>query len=56
MICLEPIPAAGLVMTEVVPDDPGLCGFSLFLQTVMTDAGASHGWSFTRGVEVVFGY
>ncbi|MEW6741560.1 MAG: hypothetical protein AB1486_02280 [Planctomycetota bacterium] len=49
------IPGGGLSFGGSVPLDPALCGFALFLQVVETDPGASHGLSFTPGLELDFG-
>ncbi|MEW6745778.1 MAG: hypothetical protein AB1486_23765 [Planctomycetota bacterium] len=49
------IPAAGLSFGDTVPDDPALCGLALYLQVLERDRGASHGFSFTPGLKLVFG-
>jgi hypothetical protein len=50
------VPAGGLVLSGAIPDDPALYGFHLYLQALEADAGASKGISFTRGLDLLFGY
>jgi hypothetical protein len=50
------VPATGLTLSGQVPDDPSLYGFELFLQVIEVDPGASKGLSFTRGLELFFGF
>lgn len=50
-----PVAAGGLSLSGTLPDDPLLCGTSIFLQAVEIDAGASRGFSFTPGLEMVPG-
>jgi hypothetical protein len=47
-----PDPASGLMVPADLPCDSALCGAKLDLQAVETDAGASRGVSFTRGLEL----
>jgi hypothetical protein len=50
------LPAGGLTLSGQVPDDPALYGFHLYLQALEADAGASKGLSFTRGLDLFFGF
>jgi len=50
------VPPSGLVLSGTIPDDPALYGFHLYLQALEADAGASKGISFTRGLDLYFGY
>ena len=50
-----PVPAAGLHHEDDVPDDESICGAVLFLQGLELDAGASHGISFSAGLEILVG-
>jgi FG-GAP repeat protein len=50
------IPAAGVTLSGQVPDDPSLYGLDLYLQAIELDPGASKGLSFTRGLDLYFGY
>ncbi|HET6165176.1 MAG TPA: FG-GAP-like repeat-containing protein [Planctomycetota bacterium] len=50
------VPSGGLVLSGAIPDDPALYGFHLYLQALEADAGASKGISFTRGLDLCFGY
>jgi hypothetical protein len=50
------VPPGGLVLSGTIPDDPALYGFHLYLQALEADAGASKGISFTRGLDLYFGY
>ncbi len=49
------IPPAGLDLQGMIPDDPRLCGVDVFLQALESDAGASHGFSFTQGLQLHLG-
>ena len=49
------VPAGGLTLPASIPDDPALCGLSVFLQVLENDPGASHGVSFTPGLELDLG-
>jgi hypothetical protein len=51
-----PLPAGGLTLSGLVPDDQALYGLDLYLQVIELDAGASKGLSFTRGLDLYFGY
>jgi hypothetical protein len=51
-----PLPAGGLTLSGQVPDDPALYGLHLYLQAIEADAGASNGLSFTRGLDLYFGF
>ena len=51
-----PLPAGGLTLSGQVPDDPSLYGLDLYLQVIELDAGASKGLSFTRGLDLYFGF
>jgi hypothetical protein len=50
------VPLNGLRLTGTVPSAPALLGFHLYLQALELDAGASKGWSFTRGLDLEFGF
>jgi hypothetical protein len=50
-----PVPAAGLTTSIDMPCDSTLCGLSAYVQVIEFDAGASKGFSFTTGVEIVLG-
>jgi hypothetical protein len=50
------LPAGGLTLSGQVPNDPALYGFELYLQALELDAGASKGLSFTRGLDLFFGF
>jgi hypothetical protein len=50
------IPAAGITLSGSVPNDPALYGFHADLQGLELDAGASKGMSFTRGLDLEFGF
>jgi FG-GAP repeat protein len=50
------LPAGGLTLSGKVPDDPTLYGLDLYLQALELDAGASKGISFTRGLDLFFGF
>jgi hypothetical protein len=50
------LPAGGLTLSGQIPDDPALYGFDLDLQALEADAGASKGISFTRGLDLNFGF
>jgi hypothetical protein len=49
------IPAGGLTISGMVPDDPALYGVDLDLQALEFDAGASNGISFTDGLDLTLG-
>jgi hypothetical protein len=49
------IPAAGLSVPGLIPNDTSLCGIAVFLQVMEIDAGASKGVSFTPGLELDLG-
>jgi hypothetical protein len=51
-----PIPANGLALTTTLPNDPSLPGVRLYLQALELDPGALEGWSFTPGLELLFGF
>jgi FG-GAP repeat protein len=50
------IPAGGLTLSGQIPDDPSLYGLDLYLQAIEADHGASKGLSFTRGLDLFFGF
>jgi hypothetical protein len=50
------IPAAGITLSGSVPNDPALYGFHADLQGLELDAGATKGMSFTRGLDLEFGF
>jgi hypothetical protein len=45
----------GRIVPLDMPCDPMLCGEAIYLQLISQDPGASAGWAFTPGLEVVFG-
>ncbi|MCB9871793.1 MAG: hypothetical protein H6837_18205, partial [Planctomycetes bacterium] len=45
----------GLTLPLAIPDDPGLCGATMYLQLLQGDAGASHGVAFTPGLRLTAG-
>jgi hypothetical protein len=49
------IPAAGASPSTTLPLDPTLCGLALYVQVIETDPGASHGYSFTPGLQLNLG-
>jgi hypothetical protein len=49
------LPAAGLALAGTLPSDILLCGLELDLQVLEADPGASHGISFTPGLELLLG-
>jgi len=49
------LPAAGLDLPAQVPLDSSLCGWSAFAQLLQVDGGATHGVSFTPGLELLLG-
>jgi hypothetical protein len=50
------IPATGASLTGALPNDPQLCGAVGDFQGIELDAGATHGMSFTAGLEIHLGY
>ena len=50
------VPANGRTITGDVPDDLALYFFHLYLQALEADPFASHGISFTKGLERVYGF
>jgi FG-GAP repeat protein/VCBS repeat protein len=50
------IPAGGLTLSGQIPNDPSLYGLDLYLQAIEADHGASKGLSFTRGLDLFFGF
>jgi hypothetical protein len=50
------LPAPSLVSSFSVPPDPLACGMHLYGQVVEVDPGASFGYSFTPGIELILGY
>ena len=56
LVVTIPMGSGTLPLDPELPDDPSLCGVSLFLQGVVIDPGASHGAAFSRGLEMRFGY
>ena len=49
------LPATGTSFTGSVPNDPTLCGVSVYAQSLEIDVGAPHGVSFTQGLELLLG-
>jgi hypothetical protein len=49
------VPAGGLAILSPLPCDSALCGFSVYLQALEMDPGATEGVSFTPGLRLTFG-
>ncbi len=49
------IPATGAIVALLIPNNPNLDGRHVYLQTVQNDPGASHGVSFSQGVDIGLG-
>jgi hypothetical protein len=49
------VPAAGAQVPLAIPNDPALCGFSLYMQGILVDGGASQSIAFTPGLVFVLG-
>ncbi|MFO0983463.1 MAG: hypothetical protein U1E76_17305 [Planctomycetota bacterium] len=49
------LPGAGASIPVSVPDDDALCGLSVYLQVLESDAGATKGVAFTRGLRLQLG-
>lgn len=52
---LVTVPAAGIQLPFIIPNQLQLCGFPLFVQMLQLDGGASRGMSFTDGLELGLG-
>ena len=59
---LQPLSSVGLAVPQggaqfpfSLPNDPTLCGFVVYVQGVLLDAGASHGIAFTSGLAYSIG-
>ena len=50
------LPASGASLSDLIPNDDDLCGFTLDLQAIEADPGAVKGVSFTQGLELVLGH
>jgi len=50
------LPASGASLSDLIPNDDDLCGFTLDLQAIEADPGAAKGVSFTPGLELVLGH
>jgi hypothetical protein len=50
-----PLPAAGAQLPVTIPSHPSACGALLYLQSLVVDAGASHGIAFSAGLRLLFG-
>ncbi len=50
------LPATTLALPGTLPDDPTLCGTSIYLQVIEADPGASAGASFTNAVRLEVGF
>jgi hypothetical protein len=50
------LPAGGASLSDLIPNDDELCGFTLDLQAIEADPGAAKGVSFTPGLELVLGH
>jgi len=55
LVLAIPIGPSGAVLAGLVPNDPTLCGISLYAQFLVVDPGASNGVSFTSGLKLDFG-
>jgi hypothetical protein len=55
LIIATSVPAAGLVLSALLPDAPALCGVTVFLQAIEADPGASHGFAFSPGLGLHLG-
>lgn len=51
-----PMGSGTLPLNPDLPDDPKLCGVSVFLQGLVIDPGASRGVAFSKGLELQLGY
>ncbi|HEX6813612.1 MAG TPA: hypothetical protein VF384_18480 [Planctomycetota bacterium] len=49
------VPAGGAQVPLAIPNDPALCGFSLYMQGILVDGGASQSIAFTPGLVFVLG-
>ncbi|MCR9245767.1 MAG: hypothetical protein NXI31_12115 [bacterium] len=52
---VHPLPTAGASIPIFIPNLPALCGQNYYAQFFHNDAGASHGFSFSPGLEVTLG-
>ncbi len=50
------VPAGGAQLPLPIPNDHTLCGFALYVQGIVLDAGASQDLAFTPGLELVVGH
>jgi len=50
------LPASGASLSDLIPNDDDLCGFTVDLQAIEADPGAAKGVSFTPGLELVLGH
>ena len=50
-----PVTVGGNTIPVLLPSIPALSESSVYLQAVHRDYNATHGWSFTRGLEVTLG-
>lgn len=55
LVFAVPLAQSGVLLAGNVPNDPTLCGVSLYVQFLEVDAGATQGASFTRGLKLDFG-
>jgi hypothetical protein len=51
-----PLPAAGLTLSDTLPNDPALYFADVFLQVIEVDPFASKGLSFTQGLQLHLGF
>ena len=49
------VPAAGAQFGVPIPNNTALCGVNIDVQSVLFDAGASHGLAFSAGLEYRIG-
>jgi len=49
------LPPGSIALPGSFPNDPALCGLSLYVQSIQADPGASHGAAFSRGLRLVLG-
>jgi hypothetical protein len=55
LIIATSVPAAGLVLSGLLPDAPALCGATVFLQAIEADPGVAHGFAFSPALGLHLG-
>ncbi|MSR48195.1 MAG: hypothetical protein EXS13_14235 [Planctomycetes bacterium] len=53
---LIPLPVGGTTLAEDIDNDPALCGFEFFVQSLVADKGAAKKQSASAGLKLVLGY